>query len=78
MSKMRYQIYTRRELNQYYKLIPVFGCGTDWTAIVHLAAIFIAEQFSTNCNFRSCAIFNGKDCRKLGTFFFFFLTFLLL
>lgn len=79
MSKMRYQIYTRRELNQYYELIPVFGCGTDWTAIVHLAATFIAEQFSTNCNFRSCAIFTAKPAGNFRHFFLFlFFTFLLL
>lgn len=74
MSKMRYQIYTQRELNQYYKPIPVFGCGTDWTAIVHLAATFIAEQFSTICNFRSCAIFMAKTAGDFGHFFFFYVS----
>lgn len=71
MSKTSYQIYTRRELNQYYELIPVFGCGTAWTEIVHLAATFIAEQFSANCNFRSCAIFTAKPAGNFGLFFFF-------
>lgn len=41
-------------------------------AIVHLVAILSAEQFSTNCNFRSWAIFifYGKPCRKVDIFCF--------